>query len=78
MRQAAKGEEGTTIYLHKEIMKRHYGDPPPGHVVDHKDGDGLDDRKENLRYATRSVNTKNTYKRRMERFEYVRLSQAVA
>lgn len=40
-----------TIYLHVFIMK-----PPAGHVVDHKDGVGLNCRRENMRSCTQGQN----------------------
>jgi len=45
---------GKTIYLHRMIM-----DPPPGMTVDHINGDPLDNRRCNLRLATRSQNQMN-------------------
>jgi hypothetical protein len=42
------------ILLHREIMKA-----PKGLVVDHKNNDGLDNRRVNLRLATRSQNNIN-------------------
>lgn len=41
-------------YMHREIMGA-----PPGVDVDHKRGDGLDNRRRNLRLATRSQNNQN-------------------
>ena len=43
-----------TLRLHREIMN-----PPPGLLVDHKNGNGLDNRRTNLRPATRSQNMYN-------------------
>jgi hypothetical protein len=43
-----------TIRLHREIMNA-----PDGLLVDHKNGDGLDNRRSNLRLATRSQNQCN-------------------
>lgn len=45
---------GKTIYLHRLIM----GDPA-GVTIDHRDGDGLDNRRKNLRPATRGQNNAN-------------------
>lgn len=43
------------VYLHRQIL-----DAPKGTEVDHINGDGLDNRKSNLRLATRSQNNANT------------------
>ncbi len=44
-----------SILLHREIMK-----PGTGFVVDHINGNTLDNRRENLRVVSRSVNSANT------------------
>jgi hypothetical protein len=44
-----------TEYLHRKIMN-----PPEGLLVDHKNGDRLDDRLDNLRLATHSQNACNS------------------
>ena len=44
----------TAIYLHRFIM-----DAPKGKVVDHINGDGRDNRKENLRICTKLENMRN-------------------
>jgi hypothetical protein len=46
-----------TIYLHRVIMGE-----PGGLEVDHKDCDGLNNRRSNLRTATRAENQRNTRK----------------
>ena len=46
------------IHLHRFIME-----PPPDMVVDHKNGNGLDNRKSNLRVCTQAQNNKNKCKR---------------
>ena len=43
-----------TIYLHRQIVN-----PPKGLLVDHKNGDTLDNRRTNLRLATHSQNSIN-------------------
>lgn len=45
-----------TAYMHTAIL----GDPPEGMVIDHINGDGLDNRRANLRFATRSENRRNS------------------
>jgi hypothetical protein len=47
------------IYLHREIMN-----PPAGVLVDHKNGDALDNRRDNLRLATYAQNAYNKKKTR--------------
>jgi hypothetical protein len=47
-------KETKRVYLHREIMK-----PPKRKLVDHRNGDGLDNRRANLRLATYSQNIIN-------------------
>ena len=55
----AKGEDQTNVYLHRFIM-----DAPSGLLVDHRDRDMLNNRKENLRVCTNGQNSQNLkYKR---------------
>lgn len=42
------------LFMHRLIAK-----PPPGKLVDHRNCDGLDNRRGNLRIATKSLNTAN-------------------
>lgn len=54
-RRFAKGGRSKTVYLHQFLMM-----PPPGHWVDHINGDGLDCRRStNLRCCTPSQNRQN-------------------
>lgn len=51
-----------TIWLHRQICERAYGPPPSHlHVADHWNGDSLNCRRGNLRWATLSENSKNLY-----------------
>ena len=52
-------EAGKPVRLHREIL--HVGE---GMVVDHKDGDGLNNRRDNLREATAHQNQRNQKKRK--------------
>lgn len=52
------GRRGTeTILMHRQIMGN------SKQWIDHKNGDGLDNRKENLRYCTQSQNCMNARKK---------------
>jgi len=51
--------ERETILLHREVAKR-AGQAIDGLEVDHKNGDGLDCRRDNLKPASRSQNAINT------------------
>jgi len=55
------GSVQTTIWLHKEIAARAYGIPKSRKktIVDHKDGNSLNCRRNNLRWVTPSQNAKN-------------------
>ena len=55
-----RGQRNRFVYLHRVIMA-----PPKGFLVDHRDGDGLNNRRENLRVCTVAENNRN--RRRMQR-----------
>lgn len=48
--------KNTKVYMHRQLMGLPYGDR---RQVDHKDGDGLNNTRENLRVCTASQNMKN-------------------
>lgn len=52
-----------TLYLHIEIMKRKNPNRPcPKHtLVDHRDGDSMNCRRRNLRWATPLMNNRNRF-----------------
>ena len=58
----------TTIQMHRQIM-----DPPHGLEIDHKNNNGLDNRRCNLRFCTRSQNMANSrgHRRRRSSFKGV-------
>lgn len=58
-----KGTQDRLILMHRLIM-----DVPKGMQVDHINGDGLDNRRENLRVCTQSENLLNQWKHRSPYF----------
>jgi len=50
---------GQTLPAHRIVWQINYGPIPEGMIVDHKDGDGLNNRLENLRLIKASDNSKN-------------------
>lgn len=57
---ATRGESHSTLLMHKHIM----GKAPAGLEVDHINGNGLDNRRSNLRFVTSGVNKHNSPPRR--------------
>jgi hypothetical protein len=54
------------MFMHREVMNA-----PDGALVDHRDGDPLNNTRGNLRFATRAQNAQNTQKRRQGRSGYL-------
>jgi len=57
VRYIRKGDKRTSVQMHREVLNA-----PEGVEVDHINGDGLDNRKANLRLATRAQNLGNCHK----------------
>ena len=58
-----KGEPRKRILMHRAIMEKILGHPlEDGQFVDHRDGNGLNNTRANLRVATRAQNKANSKK----------------
>lgn len=51
---AMRSEKGRTIRMHRQILKAKVGD-----IIDHRNGNGLDNQRENIRFCSRSQNAMN-------------------
>jgi hypothetical protein len=67
LKYAARRIGDSTVYLHTEVMQS-------AGIIDHRNGDGLDCRKENLRFATVSQNGANRGKQRNNTSGFKRVS----
>lgn len=57
------------IFMHRVLMN-----PEKGYFVDHINGNGLDNRRENLRIATHAQNMRNSKKRKSSKWPYKGIS----
>lgn len=62
-RRETKGNR-KSIGMHTEIM----GQPPSGKMIDHIDGDGLNNKKSNLRFVTRRQNAQNMHIKKSSKY----------
>lgn len=62
-------DKRTTIRMHRIIMN-----PPEGMIIDHKNGDGLDNQKSNLRICTYSENSRNINSHKNSTSKYIGVS----
>lgn len=51
--------DGKRVFMHQLICSLAHGERPPGHEVDHIDRNVLNNRADNLRWVTRSINQAN-------------------
>lgn len=60
---AVRSEGGLLIFLHKVVLVRSFKLPPsPRHTIgDHINGNSLDNRRDNLRWATPKMNAQNIF-----------------
>ena len=58
-----RSEGGRLVWLHKEVLLRAgVAQPCPRHIIgDHKNGNSLDNRRDNLRWATHQLTAMNRF-----------------
>lgn len=62
---AKRNNKGKTTYMHRVVMNA-----PDGMQVDHINGNGLDNRRSNLRICTNSQNAQNSFKKKNKSSRY--------
>lgn len=67
-------DDGRCILMHRMILGIEYRSPV---VVDHKNGDGLDNRRKNLRIATIAENGRNRGKQKNNKSGYKGVSRSI-
>ena len=68
---AYRKQKNKTIKMHREIMNLNFGD---GLIVDHINHNGLDNRKINLRIATKKENAQNSLSQKNSSSKYLGVS----
>jgi len=63
-RRVRKNNKSVLIFMHTLILKRKLGVTALNGITDHKNGNGLDNRRKNLRVATYSQNCANVGKKK--------------
>lgn len=70
------GKRAGKTLMHRVILERSLGKPlEPGQIADHRNGNGLDNCRSNLRVATYSQNNANTSTRRHSKTGYKGVSK---
>ena len=63
----ANGDESTYPTVHQCVAAAFLGPCPPGHEINHKDGDKTNNRPSNLEYVTAKANIQHAFRRGLQR-----------